>query len=87
MYDNHPQCTCPNRQCEPSLLFVRGKPAGLGAKAERFRKRHYPARIQADKLYRNRDNLSYREEHSIQFSGPSLGRPEKGEGRNKAQDY
>lgn len=57
--------------------------------AERFRERegHYPARILADKIYRNRDNLSYCKEHNIRLSGPALGRPKKGESRNKAQDY
>lgn len=61
----------------------------LKAMAERFRERegHYPARILADKIYRNRDNLSYCKEHNIRLSGPALGRPKKGESRNKAQDY
>ena len=61
----------------------------LKAMAERFRERegHYPARILADKLYRNRDNLSYCKEHGIRLSGPALGRPKKGESRDKAQDY
>ena len=61
----------------------------LIAMAERFRERegHYPARILADKIYRNRDNLSYCKEHGIRLSGPALGRPKKGESRNKLQDY
>lgn len=61
----------------------------LKAMAERFRERegHYPARILADKIYRNRDNLSYCKEHNIRLSGPALGRHKKGESRNKAQDY
>ena len=61
----------------------------LKAMAERFRERegHYPARILADKIYRNRDNLSYCKEHGIRLSGPALGRPKKGEYRDKAQDY
>lgn len=61
----------------------------LKAMTERFRERegHYPARILADKIYRNRDNLSYCKEHGIRLSGPALGRPKKGETRNKAQDY
>ena len=61
----------------------------LKAMAERFRERegHYPARILADKIYRNRDNLSYCKEHGIRLSGPALGRPKKGESRNKVQDY
>ena len=57
--------------------------------AERFRERegHYPSRILADKIYRNRENLSYCKEHGIRLSGPALGRPKKGEIRDKAQDY
>ena len=41
----------------------------------------------ADKIYRNRENLSYCKEHGIRLSGPALGRPKKGETRDKAQDY
>ena len=61
----------------------------LQAMAERFRERegHYPSRILADKIYRNRENLSYCREHGIQISGPALGRPKKGETRDEAQDY
>ena len=57
--------------------------------AERFRERegHYPSRILADKIYRNRKNLSYCKEHGIRLSGPALGRPRKGETRDKEQDY
>ena len=57
--------------------------------AERFRERegHYPSRILADKIYRNRENLSYCKEHGIRLSGPALGRPKKGETRDMAQDY
>ena len=57
--------------------------------AERFRERegHYPSRILADKIYRNRENLSYCKAHGIRLSGPALGRPQKGETRDKAQDY
>ena len=56
---------------------------------ERFRERegHYPSRILADKIYRNRENLSYCKEHGIRLSGPELGCPRKGEIRDKAQDY
>ena len=56
--------------------------------AERFRARegHYPSRILADKIYRNRENLSYYKAHGIRLSGPALGRPKKGETRDKAQD-
>lgn len=57
--------------------------------AEQFRERegHYPARILADKIYRNRDNPSYCKERGIRLSGPALGRPKMGVPRNKAQDY
>ena len=56
---------------------------------ERFRERegHYPSRILADKIYRNRENLIYCKEHGIRLSGPALGRPRKGEIQDKAQDY
>lgn len=56
---------------------------------EKFHKRdgHYPSRVLADKIYRNRENLSYCKERGIRLSGPALGRPRKGEQRNKVQDY
>lgn len=56
---------------------------------ERFRERegHYPSRTLADKIYRNRENLSFCKEHGIRLSGPALGRPKKDETRDKAQDY
>jgi len=61
----------------------------LRAMVERFRERegHYPSRILADKIYRNRENLSYCKECGIRLSGPALGRPRKGEARDKTQDY
>ena len=56
---------------------------------ENFRKRegHYPSRILADKIYRNRDNISYCKERGIRLSGPALGRPKKDTYRDKEQDY
>jgi hypothetical protein len=56
---------------------------------ERYHERtgHYPSRILADKIYRNRDNLAYCKFHGIQLSGPALGRPKKNEIRDKKQDY
>ena len=56
---------------------------------ERFcaREGHYPSRILADKIYRNRENLSYCKERGIRLSGPALGRPRKDEIRDKAQNY
>ena len=61
----------------------------LRAMVERFcaREGHYPSRILADKIYRNRENLSYCKERGIRLSGPALGRPRKAELRDKAQDY
>ena len=48
--------------------------------AERFcaREGHYPSRILADKIYRNRENLSYCKARGIRLSGPALGRPREG---------
>ena len=61
----------------------------LQAIAERFRERegHYPARILADKIYRNRDNLAYCKQHGIRLSGPALGRPRKESDTDKRQTY
>ena len=61
----------------------------LAAMAERFRERegHYPSRILADKIYRNRENLRFCKERGIRLSGPALGRPKKNEVRNKTQDF
>ena len=61
----------------------------LRAMVERFRERegYYPSRILADKIYRNRENLNYCKAHGIRLSGPALGRPKRGEIRDKAQDY
>ena len=55
--------------------------------AFRVREGHYPSRVLADKIYRNRDNLRYCKEHGIRLSGPALGRPKKKEIRDKEQDY
>lgn len=46
---------------------------------ERYRARegHYPERVLADKIYRNRENLSYCKLHRIRLSGPALGRPKR----------
>ncbi len=43
----------------------------------RARTGHYPERVLADKIYRNRKNLSYCKEHGVRLSGPALGRPKK----------
>ena len=47
----------------------------------------YPQRILADKIYRNRENISFCSARGIRLSGPALGRPKKGEVRDKRQDY
>ena len=46
-----------------------------------------PAVFLADKIYRNRENLSYCKERGIRLSGPALGRPRKDEIQDKAQNY
>lgn len=61
----------------------------LIAATERYYERtgHYPERILADKIYRNRNNLSYCREHGIRLSGPALGRPKKNAGTDKKTEY
>ena len=56
---------------------------------ERYRQREgrYPARVLADKIYRNRDNLRYCKERGIRLSGPALGRPKKDDKPDKKQEY
>ena len=56
---------------------------------ERYRERtgHYPERALADKIYRNRDNLSYCKKHGIRLSGPKLGRPKKDAAADKKAEY
>ena len=56
---------------------------------EKFHRRegHYPSRVLVDKIYRNRENLSYCKERGIRLSGPALGRPKKDAFQDKAQDY
>jgi IS5 family transposase len=43
----------------------------------------YPEAILADKIYRNRDNLSYCKALGIRLSGPKLGRPSKEEDKTQ----
>lgn len=38
---------------------------------------HWPERILADKIYRNRQTLAFCKEHGIRLSGPALGKPPK----------
>jgi hypothetical protein len=46
---------------------------------EQYKTRYgfYPKAVLADKIYRNRDNLTYCKERGIRLSGPRLGRPKK----------
>ena len=62
---------------------------GLDEMIERYRLRtgHYPERILADKIYRNRNNLAYCKERGIRLSGPALGRPKKDAQPDKKQNY
>ena len=57
--------------------------------AERFYERegHYPKRILADKIYRNRDNLAYCKQRQIRLSGPAFGRPKKDAVADKRQAH
>ena len=61
----------------------------LSQAVENYRKRtgHYPERILADKIYRNRKNLSFCRDHGIRLSGPALGRPKKDAQIEKKQEY
>lgn len=65
------------------------KASNLKDMAERYREHtgHYPSRILANKIYRNRDNLAFCKLHHIRLSGPALGRPKKDEIRDKKRDY
>lgn len=59
---------------------------------EGYRARYgrYPARILADKLYRNRQTLAYCKERGIRLTGPALGKPPKDRTLTKqarAQEY
>jgi IS5 family transposase len=46
---------------------------------EKYRKRmgYYPAVVQADQIYRTRENRSFCKQHGIRLSGPALGRKPK----------
>ena len=56
---------------------------------ERYKIRtgRYPECVLADKIYRNRNNLTYCKERRIRLSGPALGRPPKDAIINKKQAY
>lgn len=53
---------------------------------DRYKKRNgcYPEAVLADRIYRNRENLSYCKEHAIRLSGPKLGKPASDEALLKA---
>ena len=57
--------------------------------AERYKDLHgcYPEVIQADRIYRNRNNLAYCKEKGIRLSGPRLGRPGKEAERDRKIEY
>lgn len=54
---------------------------------QRYKQRHghYPARILADRIYRNRETLAFCKEHNIRLTGPALGRPPKNKKLTKQQ--
>lgn len=56
---------------------------------ERYKRLYgcYPEVVQADQIYRNRDNLAYCKSHGIRLSGPRLGRPGKDAARNRDLEY
>ena len=55
---------------------------------ERYRERegYYPEMVQADQIYRNRENLRYCKEHGIRLSGKPLGRPKREPDIDKKQE-
>lgn len=62
---------------------------GLQDMIKEYKKRtgHYPERVLADKIYRNRENLKFCKKHNIRLSGPALGRPKKDAKIDKKQNY
>ena len=56
---------------------------------ERYRERegYYPECVQADQIYRNRENLRYCKEHGIRLSGKPLGRPKREPDIDKKQEW
>ena len=56
---------------------------------ERYKERtgHYPKRVLADRIYRNRENLSFCRQKGIRLSGPALGRPGKNALTDKRTEY
>ena len=56
---------------------------------EQYRQTHgcYPEVVQADQIYRNRDNLAYCKKHGIRLSGPRLGRPGQDVDTDRETEY
>ena len=56
---------------------------------ERYRERegHYPERVLADKIFRNRENLCYCKGHGIRLYGKPLGRPKRKPDIDKKQEH
>ncbi len=61
----------------------------LVSAAENYKKRtgHYPERILADQIYRNRSNHKFCSDHGIRLSGKPLGRPKKQPDIDKKTEY
>lgn len=57
------------------------------AENHRDRTGHYPERILADQIYRNRMNISFCKERGIRLSGKALGRPKKDRCADKETEY
>lgn len=57
--------------------------------AQRYKNQYgyYPKAIQADQIYRNRENLRFCKEHGIRLSGPRLGRPGPEAERDRELEY
>lgn len=56
---------------------------------ERYRERtgHYPERVLADQIYRNRKNRKFCQDHQVRLSGPKLGRPKQDQTIDKKIEY
>ena len=61
----------------------------LKTAAENYRKRtgHYPERILADQIYRNKDNINFCKSRGIRLLGKPLGRPKKEPDVDKKTEY
>ena len=61
----------------------------LKEEIERYKAREgcYPKRVLADKIHRNRANLSYCKERGIRLSDPALGRPKKNAAVDRKLEY